>query len=101
MPRDGRHEGPVADRVSALNARYKHHSATAVLEHALKDVDLGQVVPAGTALKQVGKQGSGASHPAARRVWGSADGAHPGRVQRPCESRTCETMERVMGIEPT
>jgi dissimilatory sulfite reductase (desulfoviridin) alpha/beta subunit len=29
--------GPVADRVAALNARYRHHSATAVLEHALKD----------------------------------------------------------------
>jgi phosphoadenosine phosphosulfate reductase len=36
-------EGSVADRVSALNARYKHHGATAVLEHALKDADLGRV----------------------------------------------------------
>jgi phosphoadenosine phosphosulfate reductase len=35
--------GSVADRVTALNARYRHHSATAVLEHALKDADLGQV----------------------------------------------------------
>ena len=43
MPRDGRHEGPVAERVATLNARYKHHSATAVLEHALKDDDLGRV----------------------------------------------------------
>ncbi len=43
MPRDGRHEGPVADRVATLNARYKHHSATAVLEHALGDEDLGRV----------------------------------------------------------
>ena len=43
MPRDGRHEGPVAERVAALNARYRHHSATAVLEHALKDDDLGRV----------------------------------------------------------
>ncbi len=47
MPRDaglhGRHEGPVAQRVATLNARYKHHSATAVLEHALKDDDLGRV----------------------------------------------------------
>jgi phosphoadenosine phosphosulfate reductase len=34
---------PVAARVAALNARYRHHSATAVLEHALKDADLGQV----------------------------------------------------------
>ena len=42
MPRD-LHSGPVADRVAALNARYRHHSATAVLEHALKDVDLGRV----------------------------------------------------------
>ena len=42
MPRD-LHAGPVAERVTALNARYRHHSATAVLEHALKDVDLGKV----------------------------------------------------------
>lgn len=40
MPRD---LGGVAARVEALNARYRHHSATAVLEHALKDQDLGQV----------------------------------------------------------
>ena len=33
----------VADRVATLNARYRHHSATAVLEHSLKDADLGQV----------------------------------------------------------
>lgn len=33
----------VAERVAALNARYRHHSATAVLEHALKDPELGQV----------------------------------------------------------
>jgi phosphoadenosine phosphosulfate reductase len=46
MPRDVLREAPqgsVADRVEALNARYRHHSATAVLEHALKDDDLGQV----------------------------------------------------------
>lgn len=45
MPRDttGLHEGPVAERVAALNARYKHHGATAVLERALKDPDLGKV----------------------------------------------------------
>ena len=36
-------DAPVADRVSTLNARYRHHSATAVLQHALKDVDLGKV----------------------------------------------------------
>lgn len=42
MPRD-LHSGPVAERVTALNARYRHHSATAVLEHALKDDDLGRV----------------------------------------------------------
>ncbi len=34
---------PIAERVAALNARYRHHSATAVLEHALSDPDLGQV----------------------------------------------------------
>ncbi len=33
----------VAERVAALNARYRHHGATAVLEHALNDADLGQV----------------------------------------------------------
>lgn len=42
MPRD-LHTGPVAERVATLNARYRHHSATAVLEHALKDHDLGRV----------------------------------------------------------
>ena len=42
MPRD-LHQGPVAERVASLNTRYKHHSATAVLEHSLKDVDLGKV----------------------------------------------------------
>jgi phosphoadenosine phosphosulfate reductase len=40
MPRD---LSSVADRVAVLNARYRHHSATAVLEHALKDDDLGRV----------------------------------------------------------
>ena len=33
----------VADRVASLNQRYRHHSATAVLEHALRDPDLGNV----------------------------------------------------------
>lgn len=42
MPLD-LHTGEVAARVAALNARYKHHGATAVLEHALKDADLGRV----------------------------------------------------------
>jgi len=42
MPRD-LHTGDVAARVAALNARYRHHGATAVLEHALKDADLGRV----------------------------------------------------------
>lgn len=42
MPRD-LPTGSVAERVAALNARYKHHSATAVLEHSLKDDDLGRV----------------------------------------------------------
>ena len=42
MPRD-LHSGTVADRVAALNTRYRHHAATAVLEHALKDIDLGRV----------------------------------------------------------
>ncbi len=42
MPLD-LHRGPVAERVAALNARYRHHGATAVLEHALKDADLGRV----------------------------------------------------------
>ena len=42
MPRD-LHHGPVVDRVAALNARYRHHGATAVLEHALSDADLGRV----------------------------------------------------------
>jgi phosphoadenosine phosphosulfate reductase len=42
MPRD-LNQNPVAERVAVLNARYKHHAATAVLEHALKDDDLGRV----------------------------------------------------------
>jgi phosphoadenosine phosphosulfate reductase len=42
MPRD-LNQNPVAERVAALNARYKHHAATTVLEHALKDDDLGRV----------------------------------------------------------
>jgi phosphoadenosine phosphosulfate reductase len=42
MPRDASPR-TVADRVATLNARYRHHAATAVLEHALKDDDLGRV----------------------------------------------------------
>ena len=42
MPRDFP-SGSVAERVEVLNARYKHHAATSVLEHALKDDDLGRV----------------------------------------------------------
>ncbi|MCB5409254.1 phosphoadenylyl-sulfate reductase [Pseudogemmobacter faecipullorum] len=34
---------PVPGRVTALNQRYKHHSATDVLSHALQDADLGRV----------------------------------------------------------
>lgn len=34
---------PVETRVGALNARYRHHSATAVLERALSDAQVGQV----------------------------------------------------------
>ncbi|MHA7888872.1 MULTISPECIES: phosphoadenylyl-sulfate reductase [Roseicyclus] len=33
----------VAARVAALNARYRHHSAISVLEHALTDSDTGRV----------------------------------------------------------
>ncbi|SEM88947.1 phosphoadenylylsulfate reductase (thioredoxin) [Gemmobacter aquatilis] len=45
MPRDTSlgPNGSVAERVAALNARYRHHGATAVLERALKDPDLGKV----------------------------------------------------------
>ncbi|MEM9975285.1 MAG: phosphoadenylyl-sulfate reductase [Pseudomonadota bacterium] len=34
---------PVAIRVADLNARYRHHSGTAVLEHALADAQVGQI----------------------------------------------------------
>ncbi len=34
---------PVSARVDALNARYAHHSAIAVLEHAMTDSDTGRV----------------------------------------------------------
>ncbi len=42
MPRDNDF-GPMAERVAGLNARYRHHGATAVLEHALRDRDVGRV----------------------------------------------------------
>lgn len=34
---------PVPERVADLNARYRHHSATAVLEHALSDAQVGRI----------------------------------------------------------
>ncbi len=34
---------PVADRVRELNDRYRHHGATSVLEHALRDPQVGRV----------------------------------------------------------
>lgn len=33
----------ITDRAARLNDRYRHHSATAVLEHALADADVGRV----------------------------------------------------------
>ena len=36
------HSESVQHRIAALNARYKHHSATAVLEHALQDTQVGK-----------------------------------------------------------
>ena len=33
----------LADRIAGLNARYRHHSATSVVEHALRDGDTGAV----------------------------------------------------------
>ncbi|MCC5975383.1 MAG: phosphoadenylyl-sulfate reductase [Rubellimicrobium sp.] len=34
---------PVPERVAELNARYRHHGATAVLEHALRDPQVGRI----------------------------------------------------------
>jgi phosphoadenosine phosphosulfate reductase len=34
---------PVAHRVADLNARYRHHGAVAVLEHALNDAQVGRI----------------------------------------------------------
>lgn len=33
----------IEDRVAALNGRYRHHAATAVMERALRDPDVGEV----------------------------------------------------------
>ncbi len=35
--------GSLSGWVEGLNTRYKHHSATAVMERALKDPDLGRI----------------------------------------------------------
>jgi len=43
MRPDARPFPSVAARVAALNARYRHHSAISVLEHALGDSDAGRV----------------------------------------------------------
>lgn len=42
-PTAGTPVGDVAARVDALNARYKHHGATAVLERALTDPQVGRL----------------------------------------------------------
>ncbi len=42
MPRD-LPLAPVSERAATLNARYRHHAAVAVLEHALCDPELGRV----------------------------------------------------------
>lgn len=34
---------PIATRAAELNARYRHHSATTVLEHALNDPQVGRI----------------------------------------------------------
>lgn len=36
-------DAPVAARVAALNTRYRHHGATAVLERALSDPEVGRI----------------------------------------------------------
>lgn len=43
LPFGGNVKDPLQDKVDALNARYKHHSATSVIEHALKDPDVGKI----------------------------------------------------------
>lgn len=42
MPRDLNHS-ELRNRVDSLNARYRHHSATSVLEGALRDPDAGEL----------------------------------------------------------
>ena len=42
MPLDGQ-ASSTAVRIAGLNARYRHHGATAVLEHALRDREVGRV----------------------------------------------------------
>ncbi len=42
MPLEGPLES-VTERAAALNARYAHHGATAVLEHTLADADVGRI----------------------------------------------------------
>ncbi|TNC50765.1 phosphoadenylyl-sulfate reductase [Rubellimicrobium rubrum] len=42
-PVSGSGLSPVADRVAELNARYKHHSATDVLHHAVTDPQVGRL----------------------------------------------------------
>ncbi|WP_416916128.1 MAG: phosphoadenylyl-sulfate reductase [Roseicyclus sp.] len=36
-------EGELSDRIAGLNLRYRHRSATSVIEHALRDGDTGSV----------------------------------------------------------
>ena len=42
-PVSGSGLSPVAERVAELNARYKHHSATDVLRHAMTDPQVGRL----------------------------------------------------------
>lgn len=42
MPRDS-YLSPPAERAATLNARYRHHAAARVLDHALRDPELGRV----------------------------------------------------------
>ncbi len=34
---------PLSDKIAALNARYRHHSANSVLQHALQSPDIGRL----------------------------------------------------------
>jgi phosphoadenosine phosphosulfate reductase len=42
-PLSGAGLSPVAERAAALNARYRHHGATAVLRHAMEDAEVGRL----------------------------------------------------------